>query len=73
MTDPEFEEIWAIAIDVCSERQLEVIRWRHRGASWRRIAAVMSLSPTTVRDHFRAGSDRIIAELDRREDLAPAA
>ena len=65
--EPTFDEVWAVALEVCSDRQLEVIRWRYRGASWRQIATVLGLTHTTVRDHFQAGCDRIIVELDRRQ------
>ena len=59
-----FDEVWEAAHRVCSPRQLEVIQWRYRGASWRQIANIVGITQSTVREHFRVGCDRIIVELD---------
>lgn len=58
--DPEFR---AIAERVCTERQLDVLRLKSRGAGWQRIAQILGLSKATVREHFKRGSIAIQQEI----------
>jgi hypothetical protein len=64
----EWDAVWDAAERVCSPKQLEVLVWRYRGASWRQIASILGISQSSVRERFRVGCDRIIAALDSPSD-----
>lgn len=48
-------DVWVIAADACTDRQLRVLELRERhGMSWHMIALTMDLGHATVRGHYRA-------------------
>lgn len=58
-------EEWAVALRVCTPRQLQVLDLWRRGFGWKRIAGVLGLDTSTVRAHALAGRRRVVEELER--------
>lgn len=61
-------ELWQIAEQVCTQRQLEVCRllWL-RELSYRQAATMLRIAPATVQTHERAARRRITAHLEQRK------
>lgn len=64
-------ELWHIAEQVCTRKQLEVCRllWL-RQLPYRRVALMLEIAPSTVHGHEHAARRRINAELQRRKKAA---
>lgn len=63
-TDP----FWQTAERVCTPKQLEIIRLKHRdGLSLRAIAFTLDIGLSTVRDHLARAEQKI--ELALRDDF----
>lgn len=67
-------EEWAIAQlpGVCTARQLEVLDWWRRDATWARIGYMLDLDPSTVKEHVQRGVRRIEREKAKRATEALA-
>jgi DNA-binding NarL/FixJ family response regulator len=53
-------EVWEVAREVCTERQLRVLELHERhGESIYQIGFMMDLSPSTVRGHLRAATRNV--------------
>lgn len=57
MTTDSRAEFWEVAGEVCTEKQLRVLRLREQhGASVYQISYMLDLSPSTVRGHLAAAA-----------------
>lgn len=61
-------ELWHIAEQVCTQRQLDVCRllWL-RQLSYRQTATMLDIAPGTVQAHERSARRRITAALEERK------
>lgn len=57
---------WAIACEVCTNKQLIALDLWRRGAGSKRIALVLGIDPSTARAHVKAGRKRIGDELEKQ-------
>lgn len=53
------DEAMVIAREICTDRQLQVIELRQRGAGWKLSALALGLDRSTVRGHWEAALRRI--------------
>jgi DNA-binding CsgD family transcriptional regulator len=53
------EREWLVAQQVCTDRQLHVLRLYRQGMPKRAIARLLQIGPATVRDHLDAAARRI--------------
>lgn len=61
-------ELWAIAQDILTDKQLKVLRYWLDGHSTRKIATALELHEATVRGHLNAALRRMKPHL--RKDAA---
>lgn len=57
---------WAVALEVCTERQQLALNLWQRGAGWKRIGLLMDIDPSTAREHVKRGRKRIELALERQ-------
>lgn len=59
MTDQLTRDIWTIAYQVCTEKELQALRYKSAGYGYRRIARLLNISPPAVRDRLEAAERKI--------------
>ncbi len=64
MSDPS--DVWTVAREACTPKQLAVLELRERGMSYGSIASAQRISVSSVRGHLRAASHNVAREVERR-------
>jgi DNA-binding CsgD family transcriptional regulator len=60
-----WERISIVAVEVCTERQLDVLRLWTSGMGTTRIALALGISRSTARDHLLRAQQKIRIEIER--------
>jgi transcriptional regulator len=65
---PISPEIWKLANDVLTDKQLTVFELREKhGLSWHQIAIYTNRTKANARNHYEAATKKIYDELERRQ------
>jgi transcriptional regulator len=68
---PISPDIWQLAAQVCTERQLLILTLREKhGYSWNQIAITTNLTRATVRGHHQAATKNVYDALEERNGHA---
>ncbi len=72
-TIPISPDIWKLAGEVCTTKQLQVLTLRERhGFSWNQICIALNTTKSTVKEHHAAATRNVYNALEQKEGHPPS-